>query len=115
MFVGVLRLTLHIPGARSLKDRRQVVRSLKDRLRVKLGVSVAEVGALEAHQRCVLGVVAVANEAARVDERLAAAAAMATELRDAILWDRTLEIVPFGPEGRGVGARGRAARQDGET
>jgi uncharacterized protein len=104
MFVGVLRLTLQIPGARSLKDRRRVVKSFKDRLRAKLSLSVAEVGALEAHQLAVIGVAAVSNEAAQVDELLASAASMADMLPDAVLVDRALEIVPFGREGRGVGA-----------
>lgn len=112
MFVGVLRLSLQIPGARSLKDRRQVVRSLKDRLRVKLGVSVAEVGALDVHQRAVLGVVAVSNEASRVDELLAVAASMAADLRDAVLLDRTVEIVSYGNEGTGVGLRATRGRRE---
>ncbi len=112
MFVGVLRLTLQIPGARSLKDRRRVVRSFKDRLRAKLQLSVAEVGALEVHQMAVIGVAAVSNDAAQVDDLLAAAAAMAADLRDAVLVDRALEIVPFGREGRGVGTRApRAGRE----
>ncbi|MBM4376510.1 MAG: DUF503 domain-containing protein [Deltaproteobacteria bacterium] len=104
MFVGVLRLTLHIPAAQSLKDRRRVVRSFKDRLRVRLSLSVAEVGGLDVHQRAVLAVVAVSNDAAEVDALLGSAAAMASELRDAVLVDRATELVPFGSEGRGVGA-----------
>ena len=50
MHVGVLRLTLHIPGARSLKERRKVVRSFKDRATAKLRASVAEEPA--SCQRC---------------------------------------------------------------
>jgi uncharacterized protein YlxP (DUF503 family) len=104
MFVGVIRLTLHIPGARSLKDRRQVVRSFKDRVAAKLRASVAEVGALDKHQRAVLAVAVVSNDAGRVDELLAAAANMASTLRDAVLLDRATEIIPFGEEGRGMTA-----------
>ena len=102
MFVGVLRLTLHIPGSRSLKERRRVVRSFKDRAQARLRAAVAEVGGLDDHQRAVLGVAVVANEAARVDELLAAAANMASTLRDAVLVERATEIIPFGAEGRGV-------------
>lgn len=103
MFVGVLRLTLHIPHARSLKERRKVVRSLKDRVQSRLRASVAEVGGLDQHQRAVVAVAVVSNEAARVDELLSSAASMAGTLRDAILTDRELEIIPFGEEGRGLG------------
>ena len=44
IFVGVARVALGIPGARSLKDRRQNVRSVVDRMRNKYNVTVAEVG-----------------------------------------------------------------------
>ncbi len=103
MFVGVLRLTFQIPGARSLKDRRRVVRSFRDRVQAKLRLSIAEVGGYDEYQRAVLGVAAVANDAGRVDELLAAAASMAEVLRDAVLVDRATEILPFGDEGRGLG------------
>jgi uncharacterized protein len=103
MFVGVLRLTLQIPGARSLKERRKVVRSFKDRAIAKLRVSVAEVGGLDQYQRAVLAVAVVSSDAGRVDELLAAAASMAGTLRDAVLVDRVTEIIPFGPEGASLG------------
>jgi hypothetical protein len=102
MFVGVLRLSLRIPGARSLKDRRRVVRSFKDRVQARLRISIAEVGGLDEHQRAVLGVAVVARDAARCDELLAAAASMAGDLRDAELYDRVTEIIAFGEEGRGI-------------
>src|SRR5439155_14083 len=42
MFVGVLRLTFHIPHARSLKEKRHVVRKFRDRVRARFDVSIAE-------------------------------------------------------------------------
>ncbi len=61
MTIGIYTLELHLPGARSLKDRRQVLRRLKDRLRARHNLSIAE---LEEHtelwQRAGLMVVAVA-------------------------------------------------------
>ena len=63
MTVGVLTFELHLPGARSLKDKRQVVRSLKERLRSRHNVAVAE---LEEHadlwQRAALAIVSVAGK-----------------------------------------------------
>ncbi len=56
MFIAVLRIDLGIPGARSLKDRRQVVKSLKERLINKFGVACAEVGERESWVRAALGV-----------------------------------------------------------
>ncbi|MEM9695267.1 MAG: DUF503 domain-containing protein [Myxococcota bacterium] len=99
MYVGVLRLWLRVPGARSLKEKRKTVRSLRDRIQSKLRCSVAEVGDLESHQRAVLGVSVVSVDGRRVDELLAVAASMAGGQRDALLVDRATEILSFGTEG----------------
>ena len=66
MFVGSLRARLLIREARSLKDKRQVVLSIKDRLRDRFNVSVAEVDEQENRQLAVLGVAMVGNEAGHV-------------------------------------------------
>jgi uncharacterized protein YlxP (DUF503 family) len=63
MIVGSLRVRLLLREARSLKDKRQVVLSIKDRLRDRFNVSVAEVEDLDQRQLAVLGVAMVANEA----------------------------------------------------
>src|SRR4029453_16332935 len=101
MFVGVGRLVIQIPGAQSLKDRRRVVKSFKDRLRAKLPVSVAEVGDLEALQVATLGVAVVSNETGRCHEVLAAALSMARVISDAVLCDVRTEVLPFGSAGKG--------------
>ncbi|MFC1650294.1 DUF503 domain-containing protein [Candidatus Latescibacterota bacterium] len=62
MIVGVLNIELFIPGSRSLKAKRSVVKSLKDRLKNGFNVSVAEVDYLDKWQRTTLGVAAVSNE-----------------------------------------------------
>lgn len=102
MFVGVARLVLQIPGARSLKDRRHVVKSFKDRVRARLRVSVAEVGNAELHQVATLGVAVVSPSSRLCDEVLSQVANMAQNLSGAILADLATEIVPFGSAGRGV-------------
>jgi uncharacterized protein len=70
MVVGVLRLTLYIHGAASLKDKRQVLRKVVDRLRSRFNVSVAEVGDNDVWQRAVVGVCAVANDHRFINEVL---------------------------------------------
>ena len=70
MVVGVLRLTLYIHGATSLKDKRQVVRKVTDRIRSRFNVSCAEVGENDVWQRAVLGFAAVANDHSFVNEVL---------------------------------------------
>lgn len=79
-----------------------MVASFRDRLRSRLKLSVAEVGGLDEYQRAVMAVAAVSNDAAKVDEMLAAAAALANRLRDAVLVDRRSEVIAFGHEGQGV-------------
>ena len=66
MIVGSLRVRLLIRESRSLKDKRQVVQSIKDRLRNRFNVSVAEVEAQDQRQLAVLGVAMVANEVTAV-------------------------------------------------
>ena len=62
MWIAVLRIDLLVPGSRSLKDRRQAVRSLKERLRNRFDIACNEVGDLESWNRASLGIAAVANE-----------------------------------------------------
>lgn len=59
--IAFLTLELHIEAAQSLKDRRQVVRSLKDKLRGSFNVAVAELDAGELWNRATIGVVSVSN------------------------------------------------------
>ena len=66
MVVGSLCVRLLLREARTLKDKRQIVRSIKDRLHNEFNVSVAEVGALDKCQRAVLGIAMVGNEAYQV-------------------------------------------------
>jgi uncharacterized protein YlxP (DUF503 family) len=66
MIVGSLRVRLLLRDSRSLKDKRQVVQSIKDRLRQQFNVSVAEVEAQDNRQVVVLGVAMVSNEARHV-------------------------------------------------
>jgi len=72
MFVGIVRIELHLPGAQSLKDKRQVVRSLKERIRNRVHASVAEVDYQDLWQRAALGVAIVSGERRQVDEMLQA-------------------------------------------
>ena len=102
MFVGVLRLRLDVPGARSLKDKRSVVRSFKERVQGRLKVAVAEVGVLDDPRHATLGVAVVSNSQTLCDQMIASVVSMASTLPDALLADRASEIVSFGEGGRGV-------------
>jgi len=63
---------LHVPGCRSLKEKRQVVKSLKDRLHARFNVSVAETGHHDLHQRAELALCVVSVDRRHVQEVLSA-------------------------------------------
>lgn len=68
--VGLLTLQLHIEHAHSLKEKRHVLRSLKDRLRNRFNVSVAEVDGQDTWQRSVVAVATVSGERQRAQDLL---------------------------------------------
>jgi uncharacterized protein len=70
MVVGLCTVELFISESRSLKDKRQVLHSLKDRLHEKFNLSVAEVDGQDLWQKAVLGMACVANEGGHVNQVL---------------------------------------------
>ena len=70
MVVGVVTWELEIFGCQSLKQKRSVVRSLKERMRNRLNVAVAETGHTDLWQRAEITACAVSNESAHVDSIL---------------------------------------------
>jgi uncharacterized protein YlxP (DUF503 family) len=62
MPIGLLTLEIHLPCAHSLKEKRLVLRKIKDRLRARFNVSVAELDHQELWQRSVVGVVAISSD-----------------------------------------------------
>jgi len=59
--VGIIRAEIHIHGSASLKEKRSVLRRIKDRTRSRHNISVAEVGFQDLHQRAALGFAAVSH------------------------------------------------------
>lgn len=70
MTIGVLQVELGIPDAMSLKDKRRVVKGLKDRIAHRHNVSIAEVGALDEHRRSLIGIAMVSNDSRYVESAL---------------------------------------------
>lgn len=71
MTIGVLQISVSIPESHSLKDKRQILRSLKDKILHSMNVSVAEIGSQDAWQFADLAFVTVAGQQDVVDKRLA--------------------------------------------
>jgi hypothetical protein len=93
MVIGLLTLDLHFPGARSLKDKRQALRSLETRLRNRLNVAVAEVEHQDLWQRARLAVVSVNTDHAHLDATLSHATSEAANARDVLILDSQTEIL----------------------
>jgi uncharacterized protein YlxP (DUF503 family) len=66
MPVSIINVEIHLPDARSLKQKRKIVKSLKDRIHNRFKVSVAETGFHELHQRSEIGIAAVAPDGAHL-------------------------------------------------
>ncbi|MGE3959420.1 MAG: DUF503 domain-containing protein [Vicinamibacterales bacterium] len=73
MIVALLSIELFVPGAQSLKDKRMVLRRIKDRIR-KFNVAVSEVEHQNLWQRAGLAVVTVSTDQQHADRELAAVA-----------------------------------------
>lgn len=80
MVVGLLTLDIHLPYAHSLKDKRQVVRRLKERLRARFNVAVAELDHQDTWQRAQVGVLSLSNERLHLTQQLEAASVEAESL-----------------------------------
>lgn len=79
MLIGACRLTFRLHGNASLKGKRQVAKPLTERMRQRLNVAVAEVEGMDQHQRLVLGIACVSNDARHADEVLDAVIALARD------------------------------------
>ena len=91
--VGLLTLQIHIEHAHSLKEKRHVLKGLKDRLRNRFNVSVAEVDGQDTWQASVVAVVMVSRDRQRVQNQLAKAESEAERFLGADLIGREVEFL----------------------
>ena len=95
MLVCVVLLELHIEYAQSLKEKRMVVKSLKDKLRNRFEMSVNEVGFQDLHQRARLAASFIADEHGAADAKLDKIIAFVEANTDAVLAGSTFEKLDF--------------------
>jgi uncharacterized protein YlxP (DUF503 family) len=92
MPIGLLTLDIHLPESHSLKDKRQVLRSLKDRLRGKFNVAVAELEHSEILTRATIGVVTLGDQPGFVEQSLQAVLAESESQLGRYLVDHQIEL-----------------------
>lgn len=93
LHIGVLQFTLEIPYAETLKDKRNVVKALKDRLRRSFNVSISEIEDLELCTVATLGAVVAGSETAHLNSTMDHLLNELREWRDGSLGDHQLEII----------------------
>ena len=93
--IAFLTLELRIEHAQSLKDKRQVVRSLKDRLRASFNVSVAELDPSNLWNQATIGVVAVSHSRDYVDGLMMNVERAATKITNNLGAEITDSFVEF--------------------
>jgi uncharacterized protein len=86
-----ISIVLHIPYAQSLKQKRQPVKSLKQRLQNRFNASVSEIDALDEWQRAVLGVVMIANDKVYLEQQV-------SKIEQIIIDEADMELVEFSKE-----------------
>jgi uncharacterized protein len=91
--IALLTLDIHLPHAHSLKDKRMVVRSLKDRLRSKFNVSVSEVDHQDLWQRSQISVVSVGSDESFLHKVLEQAAEEAERIAPECMIHSNIETV----------------------
>jgi uncharacterized protein YlxP (DUF503 family) len=91
--IGVLTLEIYVDGAHSLKEKRQIVRGLKDRLRARHNVAVAEIGYQDTWQRALVSAVTVSGDHVRAEQVLQAVESAASDFLGAMLVSATVEWI----------------------
>ncbi len=93
MRIGVCTVELYLPDNGSLKGKRRVVKSLKERLKNRFNVSVAEVGNHDLLQRAAIGVAMIGNDAKQLNSRLDKIVNYIESTGTAVLTDHHIEIL----------------------
>ncbi len=91
MHILLIKLDLKITHARSLKDKRSQIKSLKDRLSSRFNASVAEIDALDSWQQAVMGVCMISNDKSYLDKQYSLVETMVLEYTELELINMTRE------------------------
>ncbi len=93
MVIGVLNIDLMIPGNNSLKGKRRVLKSLKDKIRGRFNVSIAEVGNKDLWRRINLGIAVVSDDRRQANRILSKVIELIELANDTELLDYEMELL----------------------
>ncbi|MEW6188128.1 MAG: DUF503 domain-containing protein [Thermodesulfobacteriota bacterium] len=95
MVIGILEIILYLPESHSLKDKRQVVKSLKDKVHQRFNVAIAEVDDLDLWQKASLAVISVGNDRRQVNGRLDQVINFIERQQVAVDMDTQIELLDY--------------------
>jgi len=83
--IAFVNVTLHIPHAGSLKDKRRYIKSIKDKLHNQFNVSVAEIDKQDKWQQAVIGIVMLSSDRIYLEQQYSRIEQMLGEYRDVVV------------------------------
>jgi hypothetical protein len=95
MVIGVLEMMLYLPESHSLKEKRRVVKSVKDKVRSRYNVSIAEIDAQDLWQRACLGVCSLGNDRRYLNAQLEEVIRFVERLQVAVDIDTRIELLDY--------------------
>jgi uncharacterized protein len=93
MVIGLYVLEFHIPGVRSLKEKRRVLKSIIERVKARYNVSVAEIAKQDLWQEAVIGITMISNKKTVIDQTFSGILRFAEGHGEAELVHSTIEIL----------------------
>lgn len=93
MTIGLLHLELVLPEAQSLKDRRRIIKSLKERIGNRFNASIAELGNPDLWKHAQLAVCIIGNDVRHVNSQLSTVASFVNQDHRALLTDYRIEML----------------------
>ena len=95
MIIGILEVILYLPESHSLKGKRQVIKSIKDKVRSRFNVSIAEIEYLDLWQKAGLAVCTVGNDRSRINGQLDQVINFIDRLQVATDIDTQIELMDY--------------------
>ena len=93
MHIGLLQIKLFLPGNQSLKGKRHIIKSIKDRVRNQVNISIAEVDEHDAWQQAHIAIVTVGTDHKRVSQVLASAMKLVENTPGLEVIDQQIEML----------------------
>jgi len=98
IWIGILRIEISFPYARSKKDKRKQVAKLRDRFRTRYNLSFAEVGHLENIQKTVVAISIIGNDKKKIRSLLDTRSNETHSIIDGSLLSQHIKVFPYSPE-----------------